>query len=128
MKYPTPSLWRASPVDPHDGDTVVFLIDRGGPNRDRSLWSIRLVNTFAPELRQTGGPECQKFVADWLVKHSDGTEWPFLVETFQTPKSDALEGTLGRILGRVTAADGACLNVDSQAFVTANGYPGGIGS
>lgn len=128
MRYPTPARWRIRPLIGHDGDTVVALVDRGGEQKDTSTWSIRLKGVHAPELRQTGGPECQRFVEDWLARHGDGSAWPLIVETFRTPRSDVDVTTLSRIVGVITAADGAVLNDEVQAFVTANGYPGGIGS
>lgn len=126
MRYPTPALWRAKVLEVHDGDTVRVLVDRG--TEDTSRWWVRLQDTFAPELSQTGGPECRGFAAAWVAQHGDGTDWPFLLETFRTPRSDTEVVTLSRYVGRVTAADRACLNDDVAAFVKANGYPGGIGS
>jgi hypothetical protein len=128
VRYPTPSRWRIKVLEVHDGDTTPrSLVDRGGPDEDTSTWSIRFKDVFAPELSQPGGPECRQFVIDWFAKHDDGTEWPFLLETFRTPKSDRMLTTLSRIVGVYTAADGACLNDDVAAFIKANGYPGGIG-
>ena len=128
MRYPTPARWRVQPLEAHDGDTIAVLVDRGGPSEDRSLWRIRLKDVFAPELSQPGGVECQRFVTDWLARHGDGSQWPLLLETSRTPRSDLDVMTLSRIVGVVTGADGAVLNADVQAFVTANGYGGGIGA
>lgn len=126
MRYPTPALWRASVVDTHDGDTVRLLVDRGAD--DESQWWVRLKGVFAPELTQTGGPETRAFVVQWLQDNGDGTPWPYLLETFRTPRSDVDVTTLSRLVGVVTAANGKSLNADVQAFVTAQGYPGGVGS
>lgn len=128
MRYPTPARWRVRPLETHDGDTLAVLVDRGGPNEDTSKWHVRLKGVFAPELAQPGGPECRAFVVAWLIDHGDGTEWPVALETFRTPRSDLDETTLSRILGVITAADGANLNTEVQAFITAHGYPGGVGS
>jgi len=129
VKYPTPARWRIKVLNIHDGDTTPrSLVDRGGVEEDQSHWSIRFKDVFAPELSQAGGPECRQFVVDWFAAHDDGSEWPFLLETFRTPKSDLPVTTLSRYVGVYTAADGACLNHDIAAFVTANGYGGGVGS
>jgi hypothetical protein len=125
VRYPTPALWRVKVLEVHDGDTVHLLVDRG--DEDDSRWWTRLKDVFAPELAQTGGPECRGFVTAWVAQHGDGTDWPFLLETFRTPRSDVDLLTLSRHVGRITAADGACLNDDVAAFIKANGYPGGIG-
>ena len=126
MRYPTPARWRVRLLGVHDGDTILVQVDRG--DDDQSVWSIRLKDVFAPELSQTGGPECRAFVAKWLDAEADGTDWPFILETFRTTRSDVTVSTLGRLVGVVTAASGACLNADVQAFITTSGFPGGIGS
>ncbi|GAB3884643.1 hypothetical protein [Terrabacter terrigena] len=130
MRYPTPALWRIRPLFAHDGDTVYAIVDRGGENKQQETWRIRLKGVFAPEISppQEGAVECQRFVQEWLARHGDGSDWPLMLETFRTPKSDVDIYTLGRIIGVITAADAAVLNDEIQAFVTANGYPGGIGS
>lgn len=127
MRYPTPAYQRIRVLDVHDGDTTPrSLVDRGGPNQQTEIWSIRFADVSAPELSQPGGPECREYVVDWFARHDDGTEWPFLLQTFQTPRSDKLVTTLSRIVGRYTAADGACLNDDMNAFITARGYGHGV--
>ena len=126
MRYPTPARWRIRPTETHDGDTIAAVVDRG--DDDLSVWWVRLKGVFAPELSQPGGPECRAFVMAWLADHGDGTDWPLMLETFRTPRSDVDVKTLSRQVGVVTAADGANLNTDVQAFITAQGYGGGIGS
>ena len=128
MRYPTPARWRVQPLEAHDGDTIAVLVDRGGPSEDRSLWRIRLKDVYAPELSQPGGPETRRFVIDWVGSHGDGTDWPFLLETFRTPRSDVDVRTLSRYVGVLSSASGESLNVAVQAFVTARGYDGGVGS
>lgn len=126
MRYPTPALWRISPLETHDGDTVRVSVDRG--IEESAVWSVRLKDVFAPELSQPGGPECRAFVSAWLIANGDGTAWPFLLETFRTPRSDAEVMTLSRYVGRLTSASGTCLNDAVQAFITAQGYAGGTGA
>lgn len=126
MRYPTPALWRVAVIETHDGDTVRLGVDRG--IEESATWNVRLKGVFAPELTQPGGPECRSVVMAWLTNHSDGSAWPFLLETFRTPRSDTEVMTLSRYVGRITAADGSCLNDVVQAFIAAQGYGGGIGA
>lgn len=126
MKYPTPSLWRVSVEDVHDGDTIHVLIDRGFD--DMSKISIRLKDVWAPELADEGGTETRNFVLGWLYDHHDETDWPFLVETFRTPRSDVEVMTFNRYVAKVMAADGSVLNLQINDFVNLNDYDGGIGS
>ena len=126
MRYPTPARWRARVVEVHDGDTVTVLLDRGMD--DQSTRAIRLRDVHAPELTQPGGPETRRFVIDWVGSHGDGTDWPFLLETFRTPRSDVDVRTLSRYVGVLSSAARESLNVAVQAFVTARGYDGGVGS
>ena len=126
MRYPTPALWRIKVLEVHDGDTANrVLVDRG--IEESAIWSVRLLDVYAPELSQPGGTACRDYVSGWVSKHGDGTDWPLLLETFRTPRSDAQVETLSRYVGGITAADGACLNADVQAFITASGYSPGIG-
>lgn len=126
MRHPAPALWRCKVLEVHDADTIKVLVDRGMD--DQSVRWIRLLSTFAPELSQVGGPESRAFAAEWVAQHGDGTDWPFLLTTYRTPRSDADVTTLSRYVGTITAASGASLNADVQAYVTAQGYPGGAGS
>lgn len=126
MRYPTPALWRVQLVEVHDGDTARYRVDRG--DDDQSLWWVRLKDVHAPELSQPGGSESRAFAVQWHQDNGDGSEWPFMLETFRTPRSDVDVKTLSRLVGRVTSADGYCLNDDVQAFVTERGFPGGAGS
>lgn len=128
MRYPLPALWRVRPLNVHDGDTIKVYVDCGGPNEKRETWDIRFKAVFAPELSQPGGVECRDFVQAWIDNNGDGTEWPFLLETFRTPRSDADVMTFSRYVGIVTSASGRSLNADVQAFVIASGYGGGIGA
>ena len=131
MRYPTPgphggAPWRVMIVGVHDGDTVQVWVDRG--DEDESLWWVRLKDVHAPELSQNGGTDCRDYVQTWFAAHTDRTDWPFLLETFRTPKSDADVLTLSRHVGIISAADGNVLNVDVEAYARAHGYPGGSGS
>jgi hypothetical protein len=113
-------------VSVHDGDTVTAFVDRG--KEDYSIWDIRLKDVFAPELKQLGGPETGEFVRWWVMNHTDGTDWPFSLETFRTPRSDVDVETLGRYVGIIRSASGASLNEDVEDYVKRNGYSGGTGS
>jgi endonuclease YncB( thermonuclease family) len=126
VRYPTPARWRIRPLYAHDGDTLFVECDRG--DDDRSVWAVRLKDVWAPELAQPGGVECRDFVTEWLFRNSDGSEWPFQLETFRTPRSDVDLKTLSRMVGVVTAAFGANLNTAVQALITERGYGGGVGA
>lgn len=126
MKYPVPARWRCAIIDVHDGDTIRVEIDRGMD--DESIRWIRLRDVFAPELSQLGGVECRTFVETWIRAHTDNTVWPFMLETFRTPRSDIDVVTLSRFVGMITAADGSNLNTDVQAYIKVQGYGGGIGA
>lgn len=126
MRYPVPALWRVKVLDVHDGDTIKVTMDRGMD--DATTISVRLKDAFAPELSQAGGRESRDYVLGWLRDNTDGTDWPFLLETFRTPRSDVEVVTLSRYVGVLRSATGRSLNADVQAFVTASGYGGGIGA
>lgn len=115
MKYPTPALWRIKVESVHDGDTLKGILDRG--YEDESLKDIRLKDVWAPELNEPFGFLVRDYIFGWLSDHTDGSEWPFELETFRTPKSDVEIRSFNRYIGVVTAADGAVLNEDVTAFI-----------
>ena len=121
-----PALWRCRVVDVHDGDTVTVIVDRGVD--ETAQWDVRLKDVWAPELRQDGGRECRDHALGWIRDHGDGTDWPLLLETFRTVRSDREVMTLGRYVGVVKDAGGSSLNVAITGFVVEHGYDGGIGS
>lgn len=113
----------AEPV--HDGDNLWLETDQ--LDWSRKVRALRLFNVYAPELKDRGGPECRKFVADWVGRWS-GPGWPFSVDTVLNGNSRDLL-TFNRFVAVVWNADRTSqLNAEIQAFVTANGYPGGTGS
>lgn len=128
MRYPTPALWRVKPLGNHDGDSVDVLVDRGGVNETQEKWHIRLKNVWAPESADPGGLETRDFVRTWLASHDDGSEWPFLLETFRTPRSDQVDVTFGRYVGIIEDSLGNPLNLAVSEFVASRGYGGGIRS
>lgn len=73
--------YRARVESVHDGDTLTLLIDTGFGGRQEE--AIRLLNVFAPELDEVGGPEVHMFVLAWLSRHEQASErrWPFMVRT-----------------------------------------------
>lgn len=106
-----------------DGDTVDATLDLGF-NINVHV-SLRLLDTFAPEHDQPGGPETAAFVKAWLAKYPG--EWPLTVTTSRI-KSDAHEQmSFDRYVALVTVGFDS-LNADVESFVKANGYGGGIGS
>jgi len=109
----------------HDGDTIKLEVDLGF--EQRSILPLRLRGVFAPELAELGGTQCQQFVRDWLeMRHTVGTLWPFHVETFRTRTNHEL-ATLGRYVATVQDLSGWELNRAIQAYVSGNGWGGGIG-
>lgn len=127
MRYPLPARWRITPdlSEPFDGDSFWAWVDRG--DDDRSLWHVRLRDVFAPDHGDAGYLETGTYLKDWLTGHLDGTEWPYLLETFRTPRSDADVKTLSRWVGIVTDAHGNSLNRDVASWISFMEYPHGIG-
>jgi endonuclease YncB( thermonuclease family) len=121
--------YRAAITSVHDGDTVSALLDCGF-GYIRENMHIRLLGVYAPELTQTGGPETRQFVVDWLARYAlIPLRFPFVVTTARGPRSDREITTLERYVATVESLDRSHnLNMDVQAFVTAQGYGGGIGT
>lgn len=123
-------MWdkRASILDVHDGDSMTAMLDQGFG--DTKTLKLRLLAVFAPELKKDrGGYETHAFAQQWLADRNNGSEWPFIVITARTSRSDVEQSTLGRYVGTVTTLDGTQnLNAAISEFVTVNGYPHGTGS
>jgi len=122
-------MWdkRAFVSSVHDGDTLTATLDQGFGDLKENM-HIRLLGVYAPELTQTGGPETRQFVVDWLARYALPVRFPFVVTTARGPRSDREITTLERYVATVESLDHSHnLNVDVSAFVTAQGYPGGIG-
>lgn len=109
----------------HDGDSLVAALDVGF--RAEKLVTIRMFNTFAPELSQPGGPECQKFALNWLLGATAGALWPYLIDTVLDANGHEIE-TFGRVVCIVRSTSGASLNDDMNAFIDVNNYGHGIGA
>jgi len=120
--------YRAQVQSVHDGDTLTVTIDRGFSLLSYDM-AIRLQDVFAPELKQTGGPETRQFVVDWINARL-GAKWPFVLVTTRLPRADREDYTLNRYVGQLWTPGKNCelLNDAVQAFVKAQGYPGGMGS
>jgi len=120
--------YRAAITSVHDGDTISASLDRGLGDI-REAMRIRLLGVYAPELTQPGGPETRQFVVDWLARYALPVRFPFVVTTARGPRSDREITTLERYVAVVESLDHSHnLNVDVSAFITAQGYPGGIGT
>jgi hypothetical protein len=129
-------MFRARPLEVHDGDTVRLSLDRGLDGTETPEW-IRLggpgkgspLNVYAPELHEPGGIECRDFAQMWLDLTARGSSgrWPLLVETWKT-RGDESKVTLGRYLGDVIDLDGNSLNLAVAAFVAEHGHGGGTGA
>ncbi len=118
-------MWdkRARVVANYDGDTVTVELDQG-------FWDVKRVNlrldaVYAPELRQTGGPETRDFVAAWVAERAGDDAWPFVVVTRMNRAATREITTFGRIVGTLTHGQDS-LNAAVNEYVRANGYPGGI--
>jgi hypothetical protein len=74
-------LWtyRAALLEVTDGDTLRVLLDTGFHGRQQE--DLRLVDVWAPELRDEGGPEAQQFVTAWMGSLVPTLRWPLLVAT-----------------------------------------------
>ena len=123
-------MWdkRAFVTSVHDGDTLTATLDQGFGDLKEAM-RIRLLGTFAPELTQPGGPETRQFVVDWIARYAlIPLRFPFVVTTARGPKSDREITTFERYVAVVETLDHSHnLNLDVQAFVTAQGYGGGTG-
>ena len=123
-------MWdkRAFVTSVHDGDTITVTLDQGYGDLKENM-KIRLGVVYAPELSQPGGPETRQFVVDWLARYALPVRFPFVVTTARGPRSDKELTTLERYISLVETLDHSHnLNMDVQAFVTAQGYGGGIGT
>ncbi|MFI0553411.1 hypothetical protein [Streptomyces scabiei] len=117
--------YRAAVLKVKDGDTVRVLLDRGFD--ETKAIDLRLLETWAPEKRDPGGPEVKDFAVDWASRRSNGT-WPFVVTLERTEKSDHEVVTLGRYVGTLATPEGESLGEAVNAFVAEHGYGHGIGA
>jgi endonuclease YncB( thermonuclease family) len=116
---------RDIPNPVYDGDTLWLCTDQG--DWYRKVRDIRLENVFAPELKQVGGPECRRFVIDWLARYGFG-RWPYSVDTLQTSTGNDIR-TFNRYVCQVWNSDRTeSLNLAVTEYIRQNGYPGGTGS
>lgn len=94
--------FRAKLIEVEDGDTVRLLIDNAFGSRQEE--SIRLLDVYAPEKNQPGGPETKKFVEDWFVTFMYAElKWPLWVQTLpnnRSPEPDQ-KRTFTRYVGNV---------------------------
>ena len=124
-------MWdkRAFVTSVHDGDTITATLDQGFGDLKEDM-HVRLLGVYAPELKQPGGPETRQFVVDWLARYAMvPLRFPFVVTTARGPRSDQEITTFERYVAVVESLDRSHnLNMDVQAFITAQGYPGGIGT
>lgn len=98
-----------------DADTYVLAIDLG-----LHTWAhdvrIRAAGLNAPELSTDEGKAAHAWTDQWFTQHCpDGTL------TVKTTKDRA--DNYGRLLGTITAPDGACLNTDLLASGHAQPWP-----
>jgi len=121
-------MWdrRAELLNVHDGDTVKVVLDQGFG--DTKTINVRLLNVFAPELKQAGGADVRDFVTSWF-NQLPLVAWPFIVTTTRLRTADKEDTSFDRYVGVITSSDGTRnLNQDVQAYIHAKGYPGGTGS
>lgn len=99
--------YQARLVRPVDADTWILHIDLG-----MHVWAhdtrIRAAGINAPELSTPEGSDALAWVIAWFGQHCpDG----LLTVKTQKDRND----NYGRLLGTITAPDGACLNTDLLA-------------
>lgn len=126
--------YRARLLRVHDGDTLTLELDQG--MSDRSEEAIRLLNVWAPELRQLGGEETMIFVQQWLDRNcNQSLRWPLYVKTLpnKQPEPDEIR-TFVRYVGTVWRFDlqgnvvEPSLNNDVNDFLLQHPeWPHGIG-
>ncbi|MFJ5967914.1 thermonuclease family protein [Streptomyces sp. NPDC093060] len=102
-------------VRPVDADTWILHIDLG-----LRTWAhdvrIRAAGLNAPELSTPEGSAALRWVIGWFGQHCpDG----ILTVKTQKDRSD----NYGRLLGTITAPNGACLNADLLATGHAEPWP-----
>jgi micrococcal nuclease len=98
-----------------DADTWILDIDLGMHVWQRGV-RIRAAGLNAPELSTPEGQQARAWVGAWFAKHA-----PDCIMTVRTQKDRA--DNYGRLLGTITAPDGACLNTDILAAGQAVLYP-----
>lgn len=106
--------YTAEPVKIVDGDTLWLLADLGF--RCFARVDVRLAGLNCPEHGTAEGDAATAFTRDWFTQHPG----PYVLATAKDKQEK-----YGRWLGRVTAADGACLNVDLLSSGHAVPYDGG---
>lgn len=96
-------LWeyRATPLRVIDGDTLELLIDNGFSSRQQE--TIRLLNVYAPESKELGGPETKAYIEQWLATYIDTTlRWPLHLYTYPSSSFEPNERrTFTRYLAEV---------------------------
>lgn len=119
--------YRASVLKVKDGDTLRVLLDRGFD--ETKAIDLRLLDTWAPEKDEPGGPETRAFVEEWLNSRDQNKGlWPFVVTLQRTKSGDREVTTLGRYVGTLATPEGEKLNSVVDFFVIAHGYSPGIGA
>lgn len=122
-------MWdrRARIIYVKDGDTLKVCLDQG--YGDTKTIDLRLGETWAPEKAGDGGAASREFVLDWIARHDDFSDWPFVIWTTRLKNGTKEAMTFGRYVGVVKNADETSnLNQEIASFVAANGFSGGIGS
>lgn len=102
----------------YDGDTLTnVLVDQGF--RDDKHLEIRLLNVWAPELHEFGGPETRDFVSMWLSRYGVmNTQWNFICWFTRMKVKDAEQKSFDRYLGTIMSLDQMHnLNADVNQFV-----------
>ena len=122
-------MWdkRAQLISVHDGDTIKCTLDQGFG--DSKVINVRLLNVFAPELKEAGGADVRDFVKSWFDQLQPYSGWNFIVTTTRLKTADKEDTSFDRYVGTITSLDGTRnLNMDVQAYINAKGYSGGTGS
>lgn len=98
-----------------DADTYVLSIDLG-----LHTWAhdvrIRAAGLNAPELSTQAGQDAHAFADQWFAQHCPDS-------TLTVKTSRDRNDNYGRLLGTITAPDGACLNTDLLGTGHAEPWP-----
>lgn len=112
--------YRAAATKVLDGDTVRLIVDLGFYAHHRV--DLRLLDVYAPELRDPGGPEATVFVERWLASVPNVSRaWPLHVTTQTTLVTEPSERmTFTRYVGTIAALgveDIPSLNDDLRVYL-----------
>lgn len=120
-------MWdrRAKYIANYDGDSVTMVLDQGF--HDTKEIHIRLANVWAPEMKEPGGPEVQRFIENWFKVYAYRLDWPFIVWIHRMVRSDREQMTFNRYVATVFSTSvNESLNSMVMQFIAEKGYGPGV--